>query len=61
MSYESKIGPKVTPDPAREGYCVTSCVDGCYGGCEGSCESSCGQSCEVGGGMSRIVPEGKLK
>lgn len=57
MSYESKIGPKVTPDPAREATCNRNCV----GGCDNSCVNSCGRTCEVGGGFSRIVPEGKLK
>lgn len=68
MSYESKIGSKVNPNPTRAGGCMATCqgeCTSCYGSCAGTCENGCYNSCElrceVGGGHSRIVPEGQLK
>lgn len=61
MSYESKIVPKAALALLREAGCGASCTGACADGCSMSCESTCSGICEVGGGMSRIVPEGKLK
>lgn len=67
MSYESKISSKVVLNPLREAgcgcgaTCTGACVHGCSMSCGSNCGSTCSGICEVGGGMSRIVPEGKLK
>ena len=71
MSYKSKISSKVVLNPLREvgcgcgATCTNACVHGCGMSCKSTCANACGntcsQICEVGGGMSRIVPEGKLE